>query len=631
MSAIWGIIDFQNQAIASEDCRTMEAPFHKKKIGAFQSCCQGPVFLGCGLQYVSEEAKKEAYPYEKNGCLLVADAILDNREELAEQFSMVSPLSLQGVDGSMLFDCVTEDLDQALDAMLGAYVFALWDSRKQQLTLANDVTGTRSVYYLRCGSRFYISSLIEPLLPYLQKRKRNDQWFFNFYAQDGLRFVDECRMTPYEGIFRLEPGEILTVTRENLSRKAYWNPFAGRKTLKLPNHEAYAERVRQVFGDAVRRLIRGDRDAAILLSGGLDSNAVAAFAAPRLRELGKSLCSFTSVPDAEHARPVGYDYYVADERSYVELLQKKHDNLKPHWVGCNSFDYLQESRKAIEILEAPYKTIPNMPWMLEAYRQAAEAGCSALLTGQYGNITISVGSFENLFETLLKQGKLLSLARQVKIYSARYHKRRRWTYGTLLECLKPQRGIPCAREELSAHYQNDREKLRRLEGPARIFPSAMDHIRSFLYDRPALRQVGETELKLSLETGVIPRDPTRDKRLIELVLSLPVEELCLNGVDRRLVREDMEGLIPPEILKDFRHRGQQGVGAEEQLLHCWPEIREELRKEYESGHAEDFLNLPCMLGKLDALQIGKEPDTVQLVRLIYCGLCSEYLGNHYDE
>ena len=610
----------------------MEKPFLKKKIDTIQSFSQGSVFLACGLQHVSEEAKKESYPYQDHNYILTADAILDNREELKDSFPMESPLSCQGIDGSMLFDCVRSNLSRALDEMLGAFVFALYDKKRKILTLANDAVGTRSVYYMVIGERIYFSSLLESLISFLPGKKRNDQWFLNFYAQDSLCFVNECRETPYQDIYRLEPGEVLTFSEEGLKRKAYWDPLAARKELKLPSHEAYAERVRQVFGAAVNRVIRGDRDAAVLLSGGLDSNAVTAFAAPSLREKGKKLFSFTSVPDAEHPRPIDREYYVADERSYVELLKQYHPNLVCQWIGCNHFDYLKESRKAIEILEFPYKTIPNMPWMIEAYRRAYECGCSTLLTGQYGNVTISVGNFENLFETLLKSGRFLELNRQALAYGKVYRRGRRWIYKTLLESLRPSRVVPCDQNGLNTrYYHQDKNKLKALEGKNLFFSNTLEKLHPYMYDKNALRQVGESELKISLETGVIPRDPTRDKRLIELIMSLPIEELCWNGVDRMLVRQDMEGLIPNEILKDVFHRGQQAVGADECLKENWPQICEELRKELKTEHAEDFLNLSYFLDQLDNPEIGRDEDTVKIVRMIYCGLCSEYLGSHYDK
>lgn len=632
MSAIWGIIDLSGKPISRQDCELMGKPFHSKKIDAVQSSCEGAVFMACGLQYVSEEAKKEQYPYRKGSVTMVADAIVDNRRDLQSHLSVQSPLSLDGVDGSILFDSVQQDLNWTLTHTLGAYVFAQYNQDTQTVTLANDITGTRSVYYRIDGSRFYFSSLLASFLPFLSEKKKDDQWFFNYYAQDSLRFVNECRRTPYEGIFRLEPGEVLTFSKNGLQRKAYWEPIAHRKNLKLPNHEAYAQKVRQVFGRAVEDLIRGDRDTAILLSGGLDSNAVAAFAAPKLREYGKKLCSFTSVPDADKFQSVENTYYVPDERRYVELLQNKHPNLEPEWVGCNHYDYLKESRKAIDILEIPYKTIPNMPWMVDAYGRAARKGCSTLLTGQYGNVTISVGSYENLFETLLKHGRLLELDRQAKIYGKIYHRRRRWTYKTILDSVLHRSGEPFHEHDLNPNiYTTQRSRLKELEGKKYFFSSSLERYRFYMYDRVAFRQVGETELKLSLETGVIPRDPTRDPRLIELVMSLPIEELCWNGIDRRLVRQDMEGLVPDEIAKDIHHRGAQGVGADQQLKACWPTIKEELRKEYETGHAEAYLNLPYLIQRLDSDEPIRQEDTVELVRLIYCGLCSEYIGNHYEE
>ena len=132
-----------------------------------------------------------------------------------------------------------------------------------------------------------------------------------------------------------------------------------------------------------------------------------------------------------------------------------------------------------------------------------------------------------------------------------------------------------------------------------------------MYDKNALRQVGEYEIKLSLATGVIPRDPTRDKRMIELVLSLPPEQFTHDGQERRLVRRYLRGYIPEKILTEEFHKGRQGVGSGELLARQWEQIRKELA-------------MPAGLSADE--RISRE----QMVRAFYLGLAAEYQNFHYN-
>ncbi len=598
MSAIWGIIDFNEKKLTEADFAQMEEVYRSKKIDRIDTFFQLDFYLGCGIQYVTKEAKEEKFPYTDGERFLVADVILDNREALLNKFACFGERSKKGVDGSILFDAVSENMEMALDEMLGAYAFAYYDRKKKCLNLVSDAVGNRSVYYYMEGGRAYFSSLLEPILLLCKEKKVNDNWFKNYFEQDNLRVVAEARETPYQGIFRVEPGETVTISAKGIERKAYWDPFITRKTKKLASDEAYKELVLSVFCDCVKSVIREGKDTAILLSGGLDSNAVAAFAAPKLKKDGKKLYSFTSVPNQERQRIPANTYYVEDESEYIEELQKWHDNLEPDYIDSSQGDFLQENRKILEVLEIPFKTVLNMPWIYRAYKKAAEKGCGVLLSGQYGNITISYGDFKCLFVTLLRKGKWIRLVKEVNAYSKCYKKSRKWIYKDLLKS---------GRENTFSNFSR------------------------YMYDKVALRQMGETELKFSLETGIIPRDPTRDKRLIELVLSLPLEQFVRYGCERRLVREYMKDIIPAKIVNDRFHRGRQGIGSERMMKKQWQEIAPRLANMLENSGTERFFDVSAAKAKLTSADVLlSEKDEFEMVKLVYSGLTCEYLEKRYE-
>ena len=295
---------------------------------------------------------------------------------------------------------------------------------------------------------------------------------------------------------------------------------------------------------------------------------------PYLAARGKKLYSFTAVPEEKERARIPGQYAVEDERSSVELVRRFHGNLEPEYLVTNRGDLLAENRRLWEVLEVPCKAVLNLPWMYESYRLAAQKDCGILLSGQYGNITISYGDFRSLFLTLLHQGRIKELVREINVYSRKYRRSRKWIW----------------RDLLTAEAGGDHEAVSR-----------------YMYDKSALRQIGEYEVKLSLATGVVPRDPTRDKRLIALVLSLPVEQFTHAGQERRLVRQYLQGKIPEEILADEFHKGRQGVGSGELLALQWERICEEL-----SGIPGETMSGENGHSKAD------------MVRGFYVGLAQEY-------
>ena len=556
----------------------MRQAYETSCLDRIQEKMEEEYYLACGVQNVTREAKEETFPYEnarkgEGGSLFVADVILDNRAELLEMLGR-QPEKRIRPDGEILYQSFCRQQGETLAVARGAYACAYLEPGRRTLTLFNDAVGNRSVYYFREENRVWFSTLLAGITCLRENWKENAGWFDRFYAIRDLRAVSEPRETPYAGILRLAPGEIAVFTEEGVHRRDYWDPFAGRKLLRGKTETEYRELVRTVFRGCVEDVIREGTETGILLSGGLDSNAVAAYTAPYLARRGKKLYSFTSVPEEKERVRIPGQYAVEDERRSVELVRRLHGNLEPEYLVTNRGDLLSENRDLRELLEVPHKAVLNLPWVYESYGRAAEKGCGILLSGQYGNITLSYGDFRSLFLTLLHQGRIKELVREINAYSRRYRRSRKWIW----------------RDLLTAGGGQDHGEAAR-----------------YMYDKNALRQIGEYEVKLSLATGAIPRDPTRDKRLITLVLSLPVEQFTHAGQERRLVRQYLKGLIPPEILEDEFHKGRQGVGSGELLASQWEQICQEL---------------PGALQ--EALSGGNGLSKAGMVRGFYVGLAREY-------
>ena len=76
-------------------------------------------------------------------------------------------------------------------------------------------------------------------------------WFDRFYTIRDLRAVSEPRETPYAGILRLAPGEIVVFTEEGVHRRDT-GIFAGRRILRGKTEAGYRELVTTVFRTAWR-------------------------------------------------------------------------------------------------------------------------------------------------------------------------------------------------------------------------------------------------------------------------------------------------------------------------------------------------------------------------------------------
>jgi len=593
MSAIWGIVDFKGNEINTYDKKRMSESYSACRIDKIQDINRADFYMASGIQYITVEATQEQFPYTYiDNKVMVADAIIDNRKEIISEFTLKNELSLKGVDGSILYEITAKSIMQALDRLCGAFVFAEYEEKEKKIYIANDAVGNRSIYYLYNNGRFVFSSLLKPLVPYLDKIEVEEEWLKQFIDNEDLLIVNSPSLTPYKNIYRLEPGEMLEVTEKGIQHNRYWNPYKKNKKLKFKTDDEYKTIVIDTFKKCVESVIREPGETGLLLSGGLDSNAVAAFAAPYLKKKGKKLISYTSVPNDKIEPIPKKEYYVSNERIYVEKLKQYHDNLEPHFIDVSKIDIVPEFENVSKEIETPIKTVVNAPWIHNAFRQAKTDGCNILLGGQYGNITISYGMINNLFASLKHSGRLISLVKAVS------------TYG-------------------KAFKVNRKRVMRNALKEKKVY--SIKQSRIFMYDKKALRQVGESELHESLISGVIFRDPTRDRRLIELVISLPIEQFVNPYTDRRLVREYMKDVIPYEIVSERFHKGSQGDAGYDTIRTKWTEIKEGLKAKYNSNMGKKFLSNKNLCDWVDHID---EKDTINefdMIKAIYLGSLCEYL------
>ncbi|MER7400373.1 asparagine synthase (glutamine-hydrolyzing) [Streptomyces sp. NPDC000151] len=167
----------------------------------------------------------------------------------------------------------------------GMYAFAIWDSREQKLVMIRDRMGIKPFYYYATDDGVLFGSEPKAILANPQVRPT--------VTLDGLRELFAFVKTPghavYEGMREVEPGTVVTLTKNGLRTRVYW-------TLETKQHtddqETSIAHVRSLLDDIVRRQLVADVPRCTLLSGGLDSSAMTALAAQQLAAEDKTVRSF---------------------------------------------------------------------------------------------------------------------------------------------------------------------------------------------------------------------------------------------------------------------------------------------------------------------------------------------------
>lgn len=161
-----------------------------------------------------------------------------------------------------------------VDHLNGMFAIAMWDSRKKKLILARDRFGEKPLYYGIFDGKLLYASEPKALLAHPAVTRQLDLDALREYL--SFDYVPAPRSI-YKGISKLPAGHILTVENGEIEIRRYWN-LSWNKNGTVSSVGAAAVQLRELLSDAVRMRLVSDVPLGILLSGGVDSSTIAAFA-----------------------------------------------------------------------------------------------------------------------------------------------------------------------------------------------------------------------------------------------------------------------------------------------------------------------------------------------------------------
>ena len=159
----------------------------------------------------------------------------------------------------------------------GMFALALWDAKKENLLLARDRFGKKPLFYARDEQGFYFASEIKAILAAGFKAEMAAEALPEYLA---LGYVPTPN-TMFRGIYRLPPASYAVIDSSLACEpRRYWDwPMPGRsgQAFKGSEDDARGE-LGRVLSEAVRKRLMSDVPLGVLLSGGVDSTAVALYA-----------------------------------------------------------------------------------------------------------------------------------------------------------------------------------------------------------------------------------------------------------------------------------------------------------------------------------------------------------------
>jgi asparagine synthase (glutamine-hydrolysing) len=508
MAAILGILDPLRAAAAE--------PLRARLRGSVGS--EEPVWLQeYGALALASAGEVERAESDDVTCLF--EGRLYNREELAWQLGVpayVGPatLVLRGY----------EQLGSELWPLLrGDFVVVAWNREAEAGALVRDQLGGRALYLHRSGGVVAFATELANLVELLPNRPPPDDVAVAHWLLPSV--IPEER-TLFAGIEEVPPATCLELGLAGAQAHRYWAPrFRQQRGLSFAEASAQA---RELLVQAVERRA-GEADAsAILLSGGIDSAAVAGISCNCLADERRPLRAYSAV-FPRHPE--------IDEGPLIAAVAA-HDRLAATAIEAEPGGLLAATAPYIERWQALSPT-PNLSFLRPLLDRAAADGVRLLHDGEGGDAVFWYSA--PLVAERVRHGRLASawsLAGSFPEYGTPTTWRTR--LGKLRQWGRRRDFSPSPQDWLAVppHLLESEDPTPGVEGPAWW----VAQVAAIL--GPGSRMAHDVTRRNAALSRLETSHPLLDIDLIEGVLSFPPELAFERRFNRPVLREAVDGLVP---------------------------------------------------------------------------------------
>lgn len=460
-----------------------------------------------------------------------------------------------------------------LEHVNGMYAFSLWDSRQKKLVIARDRFGEKPLYYGVFDGKLIWASEPKAILAHPSVKPELDLNALRHYV--SFDYVP-APMSIFKGIHKLPAAHVLTVENGEVKTRRYWDIFW---TNSPPYEGGVAEgrggslngdgtlvrkaaELRDLLSDAVRMRLVSDVPLGILLSGGIDSSTVAAFAVQHATERVKTFS-------------IGFEEDSFDESKYARQVARhlNTEHYEDKLSAATAGDLISEIGTWLDEPMSDGSLIPTYLLARFVRKHVTVAlggdGGDELFAGypMYYAHTVAAkylsipsilrrGFIEPVVNALPVSTKNMSFDYKAKRFVRASHyddvtRHHSW-FGSFSVDQHQQLFSKDVLAQTDADiYRGVRELVGKSDAKNVIERMQYADINYYLAE-DILTKVDRAAMSVSLET----RAPFLDPRVGQFAASIPVEYKLKGKSGKVILKEAMKDLLPHDIL----HRPKKGFG-----------------------------------------------------------------------
>lgn len=551
MCGIVGVIRFDgagvDQAVLASMGRTLahrgpddEGSYHEGGVGLFHK----------RLAIIDLDAGRQ--PMTSDGITVAFNGEIYNYLELRDELRTRGHTFRTNSDTEVLLRAYVEYGEACVSRLNGMFAFVLHDRPRGRVVAARDHFGIKPLYFHSTPERLLYASEIKALLAYPGLEAATNLEALADYLT--FQFV-LGEQTLFRGIGKLLPGhvQIVDLSSGRIETRRYWEP-----TFQIDYHhteEYFVTELRRLLADSVRLQLRSDVPVGTYLSGGLDSSLVTRLAGLELGVLDAFTGAFEEGADfderpfariaAGHAGATIHEV-VPTEQEFIDLLPRLIYAMDEPAAGPGLFPQFLVSRRAATSVKVCLggqggdEIFGGYARYLVAYLEQALKG-AIFETNEEEEHIVSLRSIVPHLASLRQYVPMLKAFWSKDLFEPmdrRYFRlidRSGGTLGLASRALKEEYRT----EAVFARFQQVFN-----HPDTQSYYNKMTHF-DMLTGLPALLQV---EDRASMAASLESRVPLLDRRIVELVTSMPPRMKFRGGELKYILKKAVRGLLPKTIV-----------------------------------------------------------------------------------
>ena len=413
--------------------------------------------------------------------------------------------------------------ENVVNHLNGIFAFAIWNSKKEELFIARDHFGIKPFFYTINNRTFIFASEIKALFEYPGVEKVIDNQGISELF--GIGPAHTPGTTVFKNIFEIKPAHFAIFNRSGLHIKKYW------KLQNKPHSDSLGqtcEKISYLLDDSIQKQLVSDVPLCVMLSGGLDSSIITAYASNYCKNNGLPPLDTFSVDYVDNDKNfVKSEFQPNSDNYYINLMVDKFKT-NHHKVVIDTPELADSLEEAMIARDCPGMADVDSSFLL--FCKNIKKEFTVCLSGECSD-EIFAGYPWFFREDALKSGTFP--------WSIAYHERQQLLNPSIYEKINLKEYIDYRYNESLADIDPFEDDDNDTAQKRKISHLTVNWFMQTLLDRAD---------RASMYSGLELRVPFCDYRLVEYMWNVPWNVKALGGREKGLLRYVVRDLLPDEIV-----------------------------------------------------------------------------------